>query len=159
MKWSDHAAAGSVWTLQELTIVGRHPWYALPQHSITGIALQYTGYQHELDDLARARGVVPRMRPPTNADYFWRTYGVDERPKMCEPHKDSGTYRGLIVGVTANSIIQEIASKHRIAHNAHDLDRSPVRGERVVVHYSNGRGAVKDSPLREFAGKSRGLVR
>ena len=151
--------AGSFWTLQEFIRMGSNAWYALQKHTESGIERQYTGFKHEMDNLARAMGVTPKSLPPTTEQHFWRTYNFDEQPRMREPHTDSGIYRGLIIAITANSVIQELTAKNFIAHNAQDLDRVPARGQHIRIHYSHGRGTVNDTPLRELAARVRGLGR
>jgi hypothetical protein len=155
---SDQTGAVSFWTLQEFTRVGRSPWYALQQHTPEGIDRQYTGFKHEMDTLAQALGVTPRMLPATGEAEFWRTLGFD-LTKVREPHTDCGVDRGSIVGVAAHAIVQEISPQNLVAHNRHDLERSPAAGKRVAIEYSHGRDSVRDTPLHELGPKAKGLGR
>ena len=60
---------------------------------------------------------------------------------------DSGVYRGEVVEVTKGQVVQQIGQA-LILHDKDRLSRTPPVGDSVIVQYSNGRGAVKDAPLR-----------
>lgn len=129
MRDSNHAAAGFFWTLQEFARVGRSPWYALRQHTKTGIERQYTGFKHEMETLAKALGIVPRLLPETTEARFW------------------------------SSTMQEITPKRLVAHGKHLVERPPDIGTNVVAQHSNRRGSVMDTAARELAAKARGRGR
>jgi hypothetical protein len=69
------------------------------------------------------------------------------RPALEEAHTDSGVYRGEVVGVTNGHVLQQIGQA-LILHVRDRLSRTPPVGDSVIVQYLNGRGAVKDAPLR-----------
>lgn len=69
------------------------------------------------------------------------------RLAMREAHTDSGVYRGEVVEVTQGHVVQQIGQA-LILHDKDRLSRTPPVGDSVIVQYSNGRGAVKDAPLR-----------
>ena len=74
-------------------------------------------------------------------------HGAGSRPALEEARTDSGVYRGKIVGVIKGHIVQQIGPS-LILHDKDKLSRTPPVGDSVIVQYSNGRGVVKDAPLR-----------
>ena len=60
---------------------------------------------------------------------------------------DSGTYRGGIVGETANNLIQQITSHTAVVHWKDLLDIIPAIGENVRIAYSNDNARVL--PVKE----------
>jgi hypothetical protein len=68
---------GTLWTLQKFTTVAGRPWYALQQHSDSGVERQYTGYKHEMDALCRELRITPELLPPTTEEEFLKRAGGD----------------------------------------------------------------------------------
>ena len=68
---------------------------------------------------------------------------------------DSGTYRGKIIAVTENNVIQQITSHSAVIHEKNLLDVVPAVGENVRIAYSKNVGfvmAVKERAItRELA--------
>ena len=158
MKESENAA-GSFWTLQEFTPVGRTAWYALQQHTGAGVARQYTGSRHELEHLAEALGIAPRLLPATTETEFWRTCRFEE-PNMREAHVDLGICRGPFVAITPHSIVPAATSKNFVTNSPGRPEEGlPDVSNNVVVPRSSGRASVLETPLRELPGKARGLSR
>jgi hypothetical protein len=59
--------------IERLVEAAGHPWYALQQHSDGGVLWQFTGYRHEIDDLAARLAITPEELPPiSEQDFFAR---------------------------------------------------------------------------------------
>lgn len=63
----------NVWTLQQFATVAGQPWFALQFQSDGGVQMQFTGYRHEMDNLAGKLGITPEELPViTEEEYFAR---------------------------------------------------------------------------------------
>ena len=66
--------AASLWTLQEFATVAGKPWFALQKQSDAGILSQWTGYRHEVDELAARLAITPEELPATTEDEFFARF-------------------------------------------------------------------------------------
>jgi hypothetical protein len=64
--------------------------------------------------------------------------------KAYQAQVESGTYRGQIVGETADHLLQRVSSRSAVAHPKELLDRQPSTGESVAINYSNGKASVRE---------------
>ncbi len=67
----DMQSSHNHWTVQQFAEVAGQPWYALQEHGPDGIERQYTGYAHEVAELAATLKVSPRQLPPTTEETFY----------------------------------------------------------------------------------------
>ena len=116
-------------------------------HSIADNELSHK----DADVPGAARQTLPRE---TAEAITARTLG--ETARTLSPATDSGIYRGEIIGVTADHVVQRQTSGIAIAHPKDLLARQPDSGENVSITYSNGKANVK--PIRERS-NAKGLGR
>ncbi len=57
---------------------------------------------------------------------------------------DGRRYVGPVVGESALHVAQDLGRKVVVIHDKRDLDKVPVKGDRMTVDYENGRGRVTD---------------
>jgi hypothetical protein len=69
---------------------------------------------------------------------------------------ESGTYRGQVLGQTAEYIVQRVSPRSAIAHPKDSFDRQLTAGENVVINYSGGKASIRDFHQR---GRDRELGR
>jgi hypothetical protein len=80
---------------------------------------------------------------------------------IVDPHTESGTYAGRIIGETKYHMIQRLSPQSAVAHPKHLLDMrlvsdAPRVGQVVRIHYSNEQGSVRECRLKQ---RERGLGR
>jgi len=81
---------------------------------------------------------------------------LSETARTVPPAVDSGIYRGEIIGVMEDHVVQRQASGTAVAHPKDLLSRQPETGENVSITYSNGKANVRS--VRERS-KTKGLGR
>ena len=63
------------WTLQAFTEINGQPWMALQQHAADGsVTRQLTGFEEELQLVARQELATPRVLDPTTQEQFFASY-------------------------------------------------------------------------------------
>jgi hypothetical protein len=68
--------------------------------------------------------------------------GKDARTSLAVT--DGGIYRGLVIGVTADFIVQQISKRSAIAHPKNLLDGEAREGQKLSITYSNSHAAVRE---------------
>jgi antirestriction protein ArdC len=58
---------------------------------------------------------------------------------------DGGTYRGAIIGETERLLLQRQSPGLAVLHSKELLDRQAQLGEVLAIHYSNGKGTVREA--------------
>jgi hypothetical protein len=62
----------TLWTVQQFATVCGQPWFALQKQNDGGVEWCFTGYRHEVDELARKLGVRPVELGPIAEDEYYR---------------------------------------------------------------------------------------
>ena len=57
---------------------------------------------------------------------------------------DGGIYRGLVIGETADYVVQQISKRSAIAHPKNLLDGEARAGQKLSITYSNSHAAVRE---------------
>lgn len=76
---ADQQASQSNWTIQQFAEVAGQPWYVLQEHGPDGVQRQYTGYAHEVAELAATIHVSPRQLPATTEEAFYTSLSKTTR--------------------------------------------------------------------------------
>jgi antirestriction protein ArdC len=70
---------------------------------------------------------------------------LGESGRVVDALINSGTYRGLIIGETERYLVQRQSAGMAVMHQKELLDRQPQVGEVLSIHYSNGKGIVREA--------------
>jgi antirestriction protein ArdC len=108
---------------------------------------------HDKNDGSELRAVVDAsgigkgsQQPGRNlkAEQKLTAAALGNEAKAYQAQVESGTYRGQIVGETADHLLQRVSSRSAVAHPKELLDRRPSTGESVAITYSNGKASVRE---------------
>lgn len=99
----------------------------------------------EIDSEKILDGEVDGKRPPsdlTTAKGITKD-ALGDHARLYNAHTDSGRYRGEIIGLTDELVIQKLSPQSAVAHPANLLPGEPQLGQSLVIAYSNGNASMK----------------
>lgn len=85
---------------------------------------------------------------PLSDEHALTTAALGTDARTYPAQVESGTYRGQIIGETADHVVQRVSSRSAVAHPKDALDRQPIAGENAFINYSNGKAVVRDLQQR-----------
>ena len=103
-------------------------------------------------------GLEASRQPPRNGaekslhaaeELARKQLGNDARTSLAVT--DGGIYRGLVIGETADYVVQQISKRSAIAHPKNLLDGEARAGQKLSITYSNSHAAVREVRERNKA--------
>jgi hypothetical protein len=101
--------------------------------------------------IAATNGMEASKQPPHNVaekslhdaeELARKQLGNDARMSLAVT--DGGIYRGLVIGETADYVVQQISKRSAIAHPKNLLDGEARAGQKLSITYSNSHAAVRE---------------